>query len=187
MGISVSQQTITFLQSLLLGASLGILYDVFRILRLMIPSGKVISFLEDILYFTLCGVITFAFLLAVNNGIIRAYLLAGEVLGAVAYYLTVGKLVYKIADKIISLIRKALHMLYRIFLSPFVRLFWAISRTIRKLTLKITKKFSKNTIKSKYRLKHRRRLLYNVVKYHARSIKLRRQRGARRLENSKKK
>ena len=58
MGISVSQQTMTFLQSLLLGAALGMLYDVFRILRLLIPSGKVISFVEDIVYFLLCGVIS---------------------------------------------------------------------------------------------------------------------------------
>lgn len=184
MGISVSQQTMTFLQSLLLGVALGILYDVFRILRLMIPSGRIISFLEDILYFTLCGIITFAFLLAVNNGIIRAYLLAGEALGTVVYYLTVGKLVYRIADKIISLIKKTLYLLYRVFLLPFVKLFHLLFGMLRKLAGKITKNFSKNAIKSKYRLKQRRRLLYNVDKYHARSQALRR-REAKGHESSK--
>ena len=169
MGISVSQQTMTFLQSLLLGAALGMLYDVFRILRLLIPSGKVISFVEDIVYFLLCGVISFAFLIAVNNGIIRAYLLAGELLGAVLYYFTLGKFIY------------------RIFLSPFVRLFQAIAHGICHMAGKVRKKFAKNAIKSKYRLKERRRLLYNVNKYHTRSQRLRRRREVPGHENSQKK
>ena len=187
MGISVSQQTMTFLQSLLLGAALGMLYDVFRILRLLIPSGKVISFVEDIVYFLLCGVISFAFLIAVNNGIIRAYLLAGELLGAVLYYFTLGKFIYRIADKIITLIKKFLALLYRIFLSPFVRLFQAIAHGICHMAGKVRKKFAKNAIKSKYRLKERRRQLYNVNKYHTRSQRLRRRREVPGHENSQKK
>ncbi len=187
MGISISQQTVSFLQSLLLGAALGLLYDGFRILRLLIPSGKIIAFLEDIAYFLLCGFISFAFLLAVNNGIIRAYLLIGELLGAVLYYFTLGKCLYRIADKMIALFRKFLALLYRLFLSPFVRLFRAISHRIRRIADKVGKNFSKNAIKSKYRLKERHRLLYNVDKYHTRSQRPRRRRGVIKHENGQKK
>ncbi len=187
MGISISHQTVSFLQSLLLGGALGLLYDGFRILRLIIPSGKVISFFEDIVYFLLCGFISFAFLLAVNNGVIRAYLLAGELLGAALYYFTLGKCIYRIADKIIALVRKFLALLYRVFLSPFVRLFRAISRGFRHTAGKLRKKFAKNAIKSKYCLKERRRLLYNVDKYHTRSQRLRRQRRVLTHENSQEK
>ncbi len=185
MGISVSQQTITFLQSTLLGIGLGMLYDLFRILRLIIPSGKIISFVEDIIYFLLCGVISFAFLLAVNNGIVRGYLLIGEFLGAALYYFTLGKLIYRVADKLILFFKKFLSLFYRIFLSPFVRIFRFILRILCRMVKKAGKKFAKNPIKSKYRLKQRHRLLYNVNKYHKRSQR-RRQREVASDENSKK-
>ncbi len=58
MGISISHQTVSFLQSLLLGGALGLLYDGFRILRLIIPSGKVISFFLKILSIFSCVVLS---------------------------------------------------------------------------------------------------------------------------------
>ncbi len=165
MGISVSQQTITFLQSTLLGIGLGVLYDLFRILRLIIPSGKIISFVEDIIYFLLCGVISFAFLLAVNNGIVRGYLLIGEFLGAALYYFTLGKLIYRVADKLILFFKKFLSLFYRIFLSPFVRIFRFILRILCRIASRKREKNLQKIQLNQNSLKQRHRLLFNVNKY----------------------
>ncbi len=63
MGISLADQTMDFLLALAFGAGLGALYDVFRILRALIPTGKIVIFFQDLLYWCICGVLTFLFIL----------------------------------------------------------------------------------------------------------------------------
>lgn len=71
MGISLADQTMDFLLALAFGAGLGAFYDVFRILRALIPTGKIVIFFQDLLYWCICGVLTFLFILGVNAGEIR--------------------------------------------------------------------------------------------------------------------
>ena len=59
----ISTQTTLFLYSLALGFGLGVIYDVFRTLRMFVPRVKWLTVTADVLYFTLCGVISFFFML----------------------------------------------------------------------------------------------------------------------------
>jgi len=129
----MADQVWLFLEAVLLGAALGAVYDVFRILRLAFPNGRVLIFLEDMLYFALVGVVSFSFVVLQNGGVLRAFLLAGELLGAVLYFFSLGVLVMKAAQGIIRLIRGFLRFLFRIFVRPLVRLFGWIFRKCRAL------------------------------------------------------
>ena len=99
---SIATQVIVFVYSLALGVVLGIMYDVFRIIRMIINSKYIAIFIQDVLYFILGGVITFLFVLGVNSGNSRFYILAGEGIGWIVYHITLGELIYKCSNKIVT-------------------------------------------------------------------------------------
>ena len=57
---------------------------------------------------------TFLFALAYNKGDVRAYLLAGEVIGWILYYITVGEIIYRFSEAIARFIKKALSKFIKI-------------------------------------------------------------------------
>ena len=68
-GLSV--QTEIFLLSLGFGFLLGILYDIFRTMRLIISKSVTFTVIMDILYFLLCSLLIFCFNLVADSGKIR--------------------------------------------------------------------------------------------------------------------
>ncbi len=80
-----------FITFVLLGFSFGILYDVFRFFRFVFKSVK-IQFLIDFLYFVVISFVFFIFLLAYNNGQVRAYYFTLSFAGFLFYMLTLFRL-----------------------------------------------------------------------------------------------
>ena len=84
MNLMLTHQTIQFLQSILLGAALSVLYDLFFVIRSLIPEKiRPYAFL-DILYCLLTGIILFDYLLIENNGRIRYFIALGLAIGWLA-------------------------------------------------------------------------------------------------------
>ncbi len=161
MEIYVADQTMLFLQSMLLGAVLGVFYDVFRITRIAIKTPSVVIFAEDLVFFFVSAVISFCFMLSINDGQVRAFILLGELLGFTLYYFTVGMLVMKLSRVIIRLIYRFFHLLFFIFIRPFILLGKAICRWVGKPLKKFASYSKKKTNTLKIRLKQRVVLLYN--------------------------
>lgn len=93
-----------FSYSCLLGLGLGILYDVFRIIRMLINKRNITIFLQDIIYFIVSGFVTFIFVLGINEGQSRFYILAGEGIGWIAYHITLGEKIYHCSENIVKMI-----------------------------------------------------------------------------------
>ena len=102
---SIASQVLVFVYSLFLGVLLGITYDIFRIIRMVINSKNIAVFIQDVLYFIISGVITFLFVLGVNNGDSRFYVLAGEGIGWIIYHITLGNAIYKGSNKTVKKIK----------------------------------------------------------------------------------
>ena len=85
MSLSMAQQTEIFLWSVVFGFALGAFYDIFRILRLIIPTGTIAAFIEDTLFWLIAAFSTFLFILNINSGEIRWYILFGIFAGALIY------------------------------------------------------------------------------------------------------
>ena len=96
---TVTMQMIIFALSCILGIVLGVLYDIFRIIRMVINSKSIAIFIGDIIYFIISGIITFIFVLKINSGESRFYIMAGEGIGWIAYHLTLGNAIYKYSEK----------------------------------------------------------------------------------------
>ncbi len=95
-------QFLMVLYSLMLGAFLGVFYDIFRILRLLINPKNLSVFIQDIIYFLISGFVTFVFVLIMNSGESRFYILAGEALGWILYHVSLGDFIYKRLKNIVK-------------------------------------------------------------------------------------
>ena len=65
-GITIAKETRLFLLSLAVGAGMSFLYDLLRVLRRRTAHRAAAVSLEDILYFLLCALLHFAFVLKDN-------------------------------------------------------------------------------------------------------------------------
>ncbi|MBQ7934794.1 MAG: spore cortex biosynthesis protein YabQ [Clostridia bacterium] len=114
----ISQQAMAFLWSAVLGAALGVLYDWFRIGRILKKKWWLTVFLEDLLFSLLAAIATaFCFTLT-NYGQVRLFLLVGEGLGFIIYFNTIGVLVVKQARlfaRFLAFLRRQFCQIFRFF------------------------------------------------------------------------
>ena len=90
-----------FLLSVVLGCGLGL----FRVFRVALPHGKILTFFEDIIYTFLYGFALFTFCTGLT-GAIRGFVLVGMLTGSVIEHLTVGNAVVSVLRSLFSIIRK---------------------------------------------------------------------------------
>lgn len=105
MYVDVAGQARVFLQSILIGAGLGLVYDVLRAVRRSLKSRGT-AFLLDLLFWL--GVTGLLFWLALfrENGQVRLYLAAALLLGGGGYLLTLSRQVLPFLLKILELLAK---------------------------------------------------------------------------------
>ena len=169
MGISLSAQTAYFLWSLVLGVALGMLYDVIRAARMVLRAGKIHVLISDIVFFTVCGVITSLFSLPFNKGDVRAFILFGEAVGFLTYRITMGSIMGKVyaflARKIRSFvqkIRKILQIFFNYLLKSIAFVLYNVGVIIDKLHSFAAKKQQKHRVE---KVKRQQRRIYKD-KYH---------------------
>ena len=85
--------------SLGLGAFLGAVYDVLKLSRLLTGAGKVVVFIEDILFCTFCGVCFSVVFYNASRGAMRLYAFLAAILTFTIFYCTVGRLTEKAARR----------------------------------------------------------------------------------------
>jgi hypothetical protein len=151
--LEVSQQllALALMYSAVVGAALGVLYDVFRVIRVaMKPSpamppglraicstfGDVLIFFEDIMFSAAAAVVVCVFLFHINDGQVRWFVLAGAGAGFMLYYMTVGRLVIMCAEAIINFIRMAIAFILRITIVPAARAVYFTGRLLAQLLLR---------------------------------------------------
>lgn len=90
--IHSSDQAVTFLWSIVLGALLCLFYDIFRAKRVTVKSGALVVALQDIFFWFVSAVITFIFLLSRTNGQLRFFVFVGMIIGFFICRFTVSRL-----------------------------------------------------------------------------------------------
>lgn len=151
---ALSFQLLGFAVSVAAGFLLGALYDVLRIWRDFLHSRRRAVFFQDFFYMVLCAFFTFLLALALSDGAVRFYLLAGEAVGWFVYYFTVGQVTSR-------LFRLLSGLLYRYVFDPLGRLLKRGARWMRKKAKNFTKSLKKRVADWKKRLKHRGKIVYN--------------------------
>ena len=123
----VTNQAHLFLIFIINGILIGLLFDMFRISRKVIKTSNFITYIEDILFWILTGIIILYSIFVFNNGQLRFYMFLGIILGAICYLLFISSYVIKINVKIINIIfmpiKFIINLFRRIFMRPVTFLF----------------------------------------------------------------
>lgn len=97
---------------MVLGASLAFVYDVVRILRMLIPHKDIVVDIEDLVFWVFTAWKVFSTLVVYNHGTLRAYAFLGMFLGVVIYAMTLSKLIIFIVGKIVPYWKKCFSILF---------------------------------------------------------------------------
>lgn len=108
----------TLIISILIGFFVGLVWEFFRFLRHAGVNKNILVFFEDFIFALVFGVIVFLFTYCMNYLVIRWFEIIGIVLGFTLYLLTLGRLLTKFSQAIISAIVKIVRIFYNKILSP---------------------------------------------------------------------
>ncbi|MBR6420423.1 MAG: spore cortex biosynthesis protein YabQ [Oscillospiraceae bacterium] len=112
--VPISEEARLFLMSCLLGVPLGMLFDLFRTLRALLPHHPVIVFLEDT-FFALCFCVSLQlYASAFGQDALRWYYTLGALLGLALWLLTLGAVWMRLLRGIRRLLGRILHSFGRI-------------------------------------------------------------------------
>lgn len=114
----VENQAYLFLVFTINGIIIGLLFDVFRILRKSFKTSDIITYFQDILFWILTGFILLYSIFTFSNGEIRLFMFLGVFLGCLMYMLIFSKYFIKINVKIILTIKKIIIKIVSIFILP---------------------------------------------------------------------
>ena len=102
----VTNQAYLFLVFTINGIIIGLLFDIFRILRRSFKTYDYITYVEDVLFWILTGFILLYSIFTFSNGEIRFYMFLGVFLGCLIYMLVFSKYFININVKIILILKK---------------------------------------------------------------------------------
>lgn len=97
----LSQFNIVFI-FFLTGICIGLLFDFFRIQRKVLRTCDFITYIQDILFWIISGLIIIFVIMKYTNGEIRIYMVFGIILGILIYFLIISKYIMKIFVCILS-------------------------------------------------------------------------------------
>lgn len=171
-------QLYSFLIYLISGIIIGILFDIFRILRKSFQTPDFLTYLEDILFWLLTGIFLLFVLFQFSNGEIRIYQVIAILIGNVFYLLSISKFFITINVKILTFIKHVIGNILKVVLTPIKLVITCIKKIIMPLpffVINIQKTIAKSSqnIKNKKKKKkkqekmttERRILKRNVEKY----------------------
>lgn len=151
--------------SIVLGALLGIVFEIFRTVRVALSHKDIAVFIEDVLFvfifflsfFTYCGVMA--------KFSLRGFILVGMLLGFVTYLLTIGRAVrWFVRGAVLGtkrLIWEFCRLLYKLLLSKIVNFFVSFGHSIAGRFVQNKSTFEKTQKSRKKALKRKEDLLYN--------------------------
>lgn len=151
----VYNQLFCLLIFIITGIAIGILFDVFRILRKSFKTADWITSLQDVLFWILAGCIMLFSIFVFNNGEFRSYVFIGMIIGIIFYMLTISKIFIKASTTIINFLKKTLsypiNLIKNIFTKFILNPICSLLNKIKKIhfSTKFNKKNNENGKKIK--------------------------------------
>lgn len=128
---SLSYECLLFLYSVILGAGLGIIFDVFRAIRAVIPHNSFFVAFEDILFILVWTFSLVIFSVELSGGNIRFFCFMGTLLGFTIYFFSIGKLVITFIRSVSSFIRRILNAVFGRIYSFLRRCFVSVCQKVK--------------------------------------------------------
>lgn len=130
-------QAYLFLVFSLTGVIIGILFDFFRILRRSFKTPNIITYIEDIVFWVLTGLLILYNIWYFNDGEIRIFMFLGIIIGILIYISTLSNIIVKLFSKILIAIIKVLELPFKTIISIFKAIITSISKFFTKFSKKL--------------------------------------------------
>lgn len=129
------------------GILIGFLFDIFRIIRKSFKTTDLMTYIEDIMFWILTGIIILFSICKFCDGELRGFTIIGIAIGIIIYMLTISTYIIKVSLFIINILKTVLSKIIGIIIYPFKIIFKPISIiciNIKKYFLESTNKIYKN-------------------------------------------
>ena len=125
-GNPVTLQSLEFFYSALLGAGLGAIFDIFRVIRFYANKKKTVTLISDVFFWSIAVIALLAFVLTVSGGKMRWYVLFGIFCGGFVYVSALSEIVFRIGVSLVFVFKKLLKLVTH----PFYLLFRSMWRKL---------------------------------------------------------
>ena len=160
--VSSNQQLTFFLYSVIIGIFLGLIYDIFVILRKIFPNtASWVIAIEDVLFCFIATLTYVIFIFTANFGIPRLFSFIAIMSGFVFYKCTFSKIIVLFVIKILKLFRIVFGRIFKIICKPLLYLIGFFTLFFKSFLCRITicaKKIKKLFIFSK-----KRNIMYSCI------------------------
>jgi len=119
MEIVVMGDIASFGASILIGLFIGVLFDLYRTFRYFSKPKKILSYIEDLLFWIIIVLIFFMLLVKTTNGILRGFIFIGCFCGGMLYMLLLSKFLLSMFIMIFKLILEGISEIIKILVHPF--------------------------------------------------------------------
>ena len=142
-----SNQVYLFMVFSIVGVVIGILFDIFRILRKTFKTIDIITYIEDIVFWIITGIIIIFSMYKFCDGELRFFMIIGIVLGTIMYLFTISQFLINISVCILNFIKKMIifpiKVIYRSAKKIIFRPIFVVCINFRKIFIKFVKKIKK--------------------------------------------
>lgn len=142
MDYNIRGETIVFLASINTGLIAGMIYDVYRVFRYYSKPKKILSFIEDLIFWLLISIVFFFTLIKTTEGVIRGFLFFGFLLGLGIYFKLISKYIFIIIKGIIRLILDLINEILKVITFPYKKLKNFTKKRVSKVVLLLKQWFS---------------------------------------------
>lgn len=125
-------QLYTLFVFIISGSIIGILFDLFRILRKSFKTPDIITYIEDILFWIITGLFLLYIIFKYSLGEIRIYMFISLIIGLVTYFLTISKYFIRLNVKIIDILKISISKIIYILFYPVKIIIHILQKTIFK-------------------------------------------------------
>ena len=147
MQVSTLNQAYLFIIFCATGILIGLIFDIFRIIRKLFKTPDFLTYIEDICFWIISGLILIYSIFIFNNGEIRLYMFIAISLGIITYILTFSRFFVIIGYKFSNFVKKLIINILTIPLKILKKLLFRpitfISINIRNISKNFSIKFSK--------------------------------------------
>ena len=104
MSQGIHNQIYSLLIFTITGILIGIIFDIFRVIRKTFKTPDFITYIEDLIFWMITGVLLLFTIFKFNNGELRWFIFVGVSVGIAIYLLVFSKIFINIAVYIINVV-----------------------------------------------------------------------------------
>ena len=119
MSQGIHNQIYSLLIFTITGILIGIIFDIFRVIRKTFKTPDFITYIEDLIFWIITGILLLFTIFKFNNGEIRSYIFVGLGVGIIIYLLAISKLFIKVNVIIISFFKKIISFIFKYIVKLF--------------------------------------------------------------------